>query len=84
MSNKRQRKELSLKEKIQKILKETDLINKLEKECDCYFNSIMEEDIIETIIENDEGSKNFCIECGCDIGKNNPRQLCGKTFCYGF
>lgn len=22
-----------------------------------------------------------CIECGIDMGPNNPRQLCGKTFC---
>lgn len=23
-----------------------------------------------------------CIECGEDMGPNNPRQLCGKYFCY--
>lgn len=22
-----------------------------------------------------------CLECGCDMGKNNPRQYCGKTCC---
>jgi len=26
--------------------------------------------------------KNLCIECGTDLGYMNPRQLCGKTFCY--
>ena len=25
---------------------------------------------------------NRCIGCGEDIGPSNPRQLCGKTFCY--
>ena len=23
-----------------------------------------------------------CLECGEDMGKTNPRQLCGKTYCY--
>ena len=22
-----------------------------------------------------------CLQCGIDMGKNNPRQLCGKTYC---
>lgn len=26
--------------------------------------------------------KNLCIECGIDLGYMNPRQLCGKIFCY--
>jgi hypothetical protein len=26
-------------------------------------------------------SANRCIECGIDMGPNNPRQLCGKTYC---
>lgn len=25
---------------------------------------------------------NRCIECGIDMGDQNPRQLCGKTYCY--
>ena len=24
---------------------------------------------------------NLCVECGVDMGPNNPRQLCGKTYC---
>ena len=24
---------------------------------------------------------NFCLECGIDMGPQNPRQLCGKTYC---
>jgi rubrerythrin len=23
-----------------------------------------------------------CLECGISMGKNNPRQLCGKILCY--
>ena len=26
--------------------------------------------------------KNLCLECGIDMGPENPRQLCGKTRCY--
>lgn len=22
-----------------------------------------------------------CLNCGIDMGPNNPRQLCGKTYC---
>ena len=25
--------------------------------------------------------KNLCVECGIDIGYQNPRQYCGKTHC---
>jgi hypothetical protein len=24
----------------------------------------------------------LCTQCGIDMGKCNPRQLCGKTFCF--
>lgn len=27
--------------------------------------------------------KNLCVVCGIDMGDQNPRQLCGKTICYG-
>jgi len=29
-----------------------------------------------------EQYKNLCIECGIDLGETNPRQYCGKTYCY--
>lgn len=29
----------------------------------------------------DEGPKNLCLECKVDMGRMNPRQLCGKTRC---
>ena len=25
-----------------------------------------------------------CVECGVDMGPHNPRQLCGKSICYGY
>ena len=32
-------------------------------------------------IETEETEKNLCLDCGRDMGPNNPRQLCGKTMC---
>ena len=26
--------------------------------------------------------KNLCVQCGIDLGYMNPRQYCGKTYCY--
>ena len=25
--------------------------------------------------------QNYCTQCFCMLGENNPRQLCGKTWC---
>jgi hypothetical protein len=37
---------------------------------------------IESIITNVGTTQvNRCIECNCDIGECNPRQLCGKWVC---
>lgn len=33
-------------------------------------------------IENSCELPNLCIECGCNLGRINPRQYCGKTYCY--
>jgi hypothetical protein len=38
-------------------------------------------DIHQTIARHSLGSKNRCLDCGMDMGINNPRQLCGKTYC---
>jgi hypothetical protein len=35
---------------------------------------------IEDLSDTDE-PKNLCTECGRDMGPQNPRQLCGKTYC---
>ena len=29
----------------------------------------------------EEEIRNLCIECGVDMGPQNPRQLCGKIYC---
>ncbi len=41
------------------------------------FNIILKEIIMNNSLE----LKNKCVNCGIDIGKDNPRQLCGKTKC---
>ena len=33
---------------------------------------------------NPETDSWHCLECGVDMGHNNPRQLCGKYYCYNF
>ena len=38
-------------------------------------------DMIETIEDNQEEAINRCLECGEDMGRTNPRQLCRKTYC---
>ena len=38
-------------------------------------------DMIEIIEDNQEEAINRCLECGEDIGRTNPRQLCRKTYC---
>ena len=35
-----------------------------------------------SILKNKEGIMNRCLECNEDMGRSNPRQLCGKTYCY--
>uniref|UniRef100_A0A6C0ADF5 Uncharacterized protein n=1 Tax=viral metagenome TaxID=1070528 RepID=A0A6C0ADF5_9ZZZZ len=30
---------------------------------------------------NENNNSCYCTICGIDIGKNNPRQLCEKTYC---
>ena len=53
----------------------------------CYYNkkNIMNEiRIITNVCQNNnliEGPRNLCVECQRDLGRQNPRQLCGKTRC---
>jgi hypothetical protein len=63
-----------------------NIIKKINDESDYYLDyekikndfNIM---IKELIINNSLEFKNRCVECGIDMGKDNPRQLCGKTKC---
>ena len=60
-----------------------DIIRDLEKKTSTYFDADeIIKDFKESIIRNQEGIMNRCLECGIDMGKSNPRQLCGKTYCY--
>jgi len=58
------------------------LILKLEKENKLYydFDKILK-DFKKSLEDNCEGMMNCCVACGEDIGRTNPRQLCGKTYC---
>lgn len=38
--------------------------------------------LINQIMKLGKGSINRCLECGIDLGECNPRQLCGKGYCY--
>lgn len=40
------------------------------------------EDFKKSLIKHQEGMMNRCLECNVDMGRSNPRQLCGKTYCY--
>ena len=42
----------------------------------------IEKELNNIIYQNMKGMKNLCVICGDDLGECNPRQLCGKTFCY--
>ena len=70
------------------------LISKTIKDLDFYVNvdglkeelesiPILTKDIILSRVDKyREGMKNRCLECGVDMGRTNPRQLCGKWVCY--
>ena len=59
-----------------------DLLLDLQEKKDSYLNI---DNIIEgfkqLIEDNTEGMINRCTVCQIDMGKCNPRQLCGKTYC---
>lgn len=58
------------------------LLQNIEKETSTYLNhDEIIEDLKFSIKNNTEGTVNKCVECGIDMGRCNPRQLCGKTFC---
>ena len=48
-----------------------------------YTNMELLQDKLELLIkECQTGCVNRCLECNVDMGECNPRQLCGKTYCY--
>ena len=63
-----------------------NLIVKLDNNSKFYLNhekmKMDLDNMVMIILErNSHCEKNLCIECGEDMGINNPRQLCGKTYC---
>ena len=58
------------------------LIIDLEQQSDTYLNvPVIIEGFKKLIEENSEGTINRCTVCQTDMGRQNPRQLCGKTRC---
>ena len=37
---------------------------------------------IKIIKKESKPEENYCVECGVNMGPNNPRQLCGKWRCH--
>ena len=60
-----------------------NILSDLEEQSGYYLNSDnIIKDFIDSISQNKEGLINRCTTCGIDMGRMNPRQLCGKTFCH--
>ena len=58
-------------------------IETMQSNLTCYLDmENIERELSNIIARNMKGMKNLCVECGEDLGECNPRQLCGKTFCY--
>jgi len=63
----------------------TNLILDLEGKTNTYLNvSNIINDFKRSLLCNREGMMNKCLECGVDMGRCNPRQLCGKTVCNSY
>ena len=80
LPNKKRRIETTVKTDLEDSL--YNLLINLQEKNDTYLNipNIIKE--FKTIIEeNSEGMINRCTVCQVDMGRCNPRQLCGKTYC---
>ena len=59
------------------------LIDNIQNETSTYLNhNEIIEDFKMLLVKHQEGVMNRCVQCGTDMGISNPRQLCGKTYCY--
>ena len=58
-------------------------IDDIETEHDVEIDDVETEHDVETEVYgfNDITNSWHCLKCGCDMGINNPRQLCGKWYC---
>ncbi len=82
------------KDEIIELIKRTELISKTITDLDYYVDtiglkkelesfSILTKDIIRSVAKDfNDGMKNKCLTCHIDMGRTNPRQLCGKWICY--
>jgi len=59
-----------------------ELVSLIEENDSFYYDfDKIKEDFIKSLKDNMEGMMNRCLECGTDMGRSNPRQLCGKSYC---
>ena len=64
-----------------------NFVTLIEIKNNCYYNKkIIMNEIrkITNVCQNNnfiEGPRNLCVQCQRDLGRQNPRQLCGKTRC---
>lgn len=82
------------KDEILDVIKRTDLIHKTVEELDYYvdlgaltkkleiFPQLTTDIILSFVGDFKEGIKNRCLICQVDMGRSNPRQLCGKWMCH--
>ena len=58
------------------------LILSIQDQSDTYLDAPLIVDGFKKLVEDhSEGMVNRCTMCKIDIGRHNPRQLCGKTYC---
>ena len=59
-----------------------ELVTILEKTDSLYYDfDKIKNDFIKSLDKYNDGLINKCLECGIDMGRSNPRQLCDKTHC---
>ena len=58
------------------------LILSIQDQSDTYLDApLIVEGFKKLVEDHSEGMVNRCTMCKMDIGRHNPRQLCGKTYC---
>lgn len=59
-----------------------ELLNKLQEHNDSYYDyDKILNDFQNSLIKHNKGMMNRCVSCNIDLGYNNPRQYCCKTYC---
>lgn len=61
----------------------SELVSLLEENDSSYYDfDKIKSNFITNLEDSAEGMMNRCLECGTDMGRCNPRQLCGKSYCF--